>query len=96
MELDDLFELSKLRVPLLNSGNYFIWSRKLELVLRGKGLWELVKGEEIVPNVDSTEWKPYDRRKDIALSTILLLVNESCIAHVIEMRDPQEVWKALR
>lgn len=95
--MDDVspLEVSKLWLPLLNSDNYFMWCRKLELVLRGKGLWQIASEEEGEPSRESENWKSLCRRKDIALSTVLLLVDESCIAQVIDKKDPCKVWKEL-
>ena len=74
-----------------------LWSRKLELVLRGKGLWRLVFGDESISGTDDEKSKAsFERRKDVALTTILLSVDDSCIAPVIDERDPTVAWRTLK
>ena len=86
----------KYQVEPLNSGNYYIWSRKIELVLRWKGLWTIVTGEEEEPERDSKDLRSFRQRKDQALSTILMAIEDSYSAMVIDMRDPEELWEVLR
>lgn len=89
-------DVNKIRLPLLTSTNYFLWSRKIELVLRSKGLWSIVDGCESPPEGSGESLRKFDRRKEIALSTILLLVHDSCVAPVMDMRNPSLVWKTLK
>lgn len=42
-------EIEKLKIPLLTASNYYIWSRKVQLILLIKGLWGIVNGSETVP-----------------------------------------------
>ena len=88
-------ELGKFRIPLLTSQNYFLWSRKLQLVLRSKGLWPIVNGTEKKPSEGDEAIKKFDQRSDIALSTILLLVHDSYVSPVIYLSDPKDVWNTL-
>lgn len=41
-----LVDTSRFKVEHLNVNNYFLLSKKLELILRRKGLWKLVAGDE--------------------------------------------------
>ena len=83
-----LVDASRFKVEHLNINNYFLWSRKLELVLRGKALWRLVSGDEKLSGTEDEKSKAsFERRKDVALKTILLSIADSCIAPVIDERD---------
>lgn len=52
-ESSSIIDASKVRVQLLNVENDYIWSNKLELILRGKSLLEIVTGDEKPPFTDS-------------------------------------------
>ena len=91
----DTVDTSRYRVPALTADNYFMWSHKVELILRGKGLWDIVSGKETAPS-DDTERTNYERRRDVALTNIILTIDDSCIAAVITLRDPKEVWDTLK
>lgn len=72
-------------------------SKKNQLLLKSKALWNIVCGTEQPPNITGdAAYKMFSRRRETALSTLLLLVDESFVAPVLEMDDPSEVWKALR
>ena len=88
-------DLGKFKLPLLTTTNYYIWSRKMGLVLRSKGLWGIVNGNEKKPTV-AAEIPKFEQRSDIALSTILLLVHDSYVAPVMDMTDPKTVWDTLK
>ncbi len=68
------------------------WSNKIELVLRGKGLWKLVTGDEQEPVAgDESEIAKFAKRRDVAVTTILLSIEESCLSPVMNLRDPIEI-----
>lgn len=102
----DTVDTSRYRIEPLTASNYFMWSRKMEIVLRGKGLWDIVSGNEEEPLVDGAEsgqattvpnaLLKFRRRQDVALTNLLLTVDDSCSASVISMRDPKEVWDTLK
>ena len=37
-------------IPLLNASNYSAWSTQIEMILREKKVWKVVKGEETSPD----------------------------------------------
>lgn len=107
MEFSSIIDYSKLRVPLLKEENYYIWSKKIELILRGKALSEIVTGEENSPSTTdstsesgkhststavSTVAQKYQQRKDTALMKILLTIEDTCLSHVIGDLEPNVVW----
>lgn len=88
MEFDetDTVDTSRYRVQPLSSDNYFLWSRKMEIILRSKGLWNIVSGTELEPTADEEKPK-YQRRKDVALTNLLLTIDDYCLAPVINLKD---------
>lgn len=71
----------------------------MELVLRGKGLWDIVIGTETTPEGDNTSSEAlskFKRRRDVAVSTNLLTIEDSCSASVINLRDPKVIWEHLK
>lgn len=71
----------------------------MELVLRGKGLWEIGTGDEIFPAEPGTTTEnlnKFNRRRDVAVTTILLTIEDTCSASVINLRDPKVIWDTLK
>ena len=95
-EKNETVDTSRYRIAALNSENYYTWACKIELVLRGKGLWSILNGTETEPNKDDTKWEKIIRRRDTALSTILLAIDNSCSSTVIKMQGPYSIWKKLQ
>ena len=48
----DKVEIGKFKVNVLTSKNYFVWSTKIELLLRWKKIWTIVNGDEAEPTID--------------------------------------------
>ena len=71
-----------------------MWSNKIEVVLRGKGLWTLVDGSENTQTAAS-ELAKYLQRKDQAITILLISIDNGCLAPVIEKRDPKDIWDSL-
>ena len=85
------------RIERLNPNNYYLWSKKLKLVLRGKGLWGIVSGEELPPPEERPEnLKKFQRRKHMALSDVPLSIEDASSAAVIHLRDSKPVWDELK
>ena len=100
---DSKVDIVRHKLPLLGPTNYFIWSRKIELLLRGKGLWAIVEGSEDAPTgtgvdgaITEKDQCHYQRRKDVALSDILLTIEDRCTHAVLKMEEPHEVWMKLK
>lgn len=91
----DVVDTSRYRIPALSAENYYMWAHKMDFVLRSKGVWGIVSGREIAPT-DETKLKLYERRRDVALTIIILTIDDSRNASVITLRDLQCVWHTLR
>jgi hypothetical protein len=44
----------------LNGNNYNTWSEEMKALLRSKGLWHLINGEEIHPSPGAKEQEAWD------------------------------------
>ncbi|KAH7330983.1 hypothetical protein KP509_20G010800 [Ceratopteris richardii] len=62
----------------VNKDNYHIWSYGMENFLMGKGLWELVNGEDECP--------------EKVLHWISIYISESLIPHIMKASTPKEAW----
>lgn len=94
-ESHDFVDTTRFRIPILKDDNYFTWCHKMEFVLRSKGLWDIVNGTETAPTT-TAELPSFRRRRDTALSHIIITIDDSCSAAVITLRDPKEVWNTLK
>ena len=92
--ISELIDTSRYRFPALTADNYFIWSHKLEVVLLGKGFWGIIEGTEQEPEAIA-EKAMFIRRRDMALTNILLTIDDTCNAAFITLRDPRQVWDKL-
>ena len=76
----------KTTVPKLVETNYATWRLQCKMALMKEGLWGIVEGSERCPNVHDdgvmgfTEYdvRKFRARKDKALATIVLSVDETC------------------
>lgn len=98
MEKKLFAEADRVRVPLLNGTNYFIWSKKIELVLTVKGLWKYVDGStdgtSSGAGIDDDD-NDGNSKEAQALAFILLSIEDSFLSPVIAEKDPVKVWKIL-
>lgn len=88
-------DTSRYRLTPLNANNYFLWSHKLDFVLRTKVLLQIVTGEEKIPS-DATEKAKFRRRSDLALANIIFSIDDSVNAAVITIGDPNKMWGILK
>ena len=87
---DKIGELPKMSIEKLTSDNFYLWSNKIEILLRGQGLWGFVEGTDTVPTLsetaDSTTRETYRRtlqKRDLALSLILLSIDNDCMSSLL-------------
>ena len=90
-------DTSRYHIKALTAENYYMWSNKMEIVLRGKGLWGIVNGNETLPAAASAEVQSkFEQRCDVAVTNLLLSIDDSCLSAVISLRDPKEIWHTLK
>lgn len=64
-----------LKVEKLNEDNYHNWKFKLKMLLMVKDVWEIVTGDETLPDDDPPgEKTKFKKRENIALATDCLSV----------------------
>lgn len=92
--MDSNTYLPRTAIQKLNANNYYIWSNKREVVLRGRGIWRYVdeKGTE------TGTYEDYVRSQKIgqAIAFLIMFMEDECIAPVIGLRDPKVIWPTLR
>ena len=60
-------DIAPRKMKPLSAVNYSIWSKKMQLLLRGKGPWNIVCGKETAPaETKVEEHANYTRRRDVA------------------------------
>lgn len=70
-----------------------MWSNKLELILRGKGLWAIVDDTETDrEDASEAEKTKFRQRMDSATTTIMLTIEDNFLSSVITERDPGIIW----
>lgn len=80
-------------VPLLKSDNFAVWEVKLKIRLRVLKVWGIVSGTEQAPSPVTDEW---DDRVNLAISEIVLKLDDSNTAHVMDhLADPKAMMDAL-
>ena len=82
MSDDKVLESSKFKLQLLTNENYFLWCNIIEIILRGRGLSNVVCGNGVCGNetksqvADTPEYEPYFREQDQALSFLSMTIND--------------------
>ena len=86
----------------LRETNYATWKVQCRMALMREGLWSIVKGEEVMPELNRERLRESEeaRRKfkiryDKALTTIVLSVSPSLLYLLGDPEDPVEVWNIL-
>ena len=81
-------------ITLLNGTNFPTWKIQCKMALMKEDTWSIVCGEEEAPdNADALV--KFNKRRNRALSTIVLSVKDSLLFLLGEPEDPTEVWKKL-
>lgn len=95
--MDAKVDASRYHIKALTAENYYIWSNKMEIVLRGKGLWEIVTGTEHQQAQDDADAKKkFEQRQDIAVTNLFLTIEDTCLSSVISLRNPKDIWDTLK
>lgn len=82
---------TKYTITRLNASNYFNWRFRIEMLLKEKGIWNVINENQ--PATVTTEWSKADEK---ALSTICLLIDDDQIQHVRNAKNAKEAWMALK
>ena len=92
---EETIEITRYRIKPLTSESYYVLVWKMKLIPKGKGLWQIVTGLEREPKA-SSEKRKFLQRKDVALTTILLAISESCCDPIGNNEDPKDAWEKMQ
>jgi hypothetical protein len=80
-----------------NSNNYTQWCKMITLMLKYKGLWDIINGSMPVPAPADArghlKWTQCDQE---AQSQIMTALDSSLLNHILDVKTVKEVWDLLR
>jgi hypothetical protein len=93
--------------PKLDYDNYSIWSFKIEVILKSRGLWRLVDGTEVAPTMTTAPSEPDSDSEAVALERWEMRDACARLQFLINIRDrwvwifqqattAREIWTALQ
>ena len=85
--------------PKLDYDNYSIWSFKIEVILKSRGLWPLVNGTEVAPPPEDSEPKALERwemRDACARLQFLINIRDRWVWIFQQATTAKEIWTALQ
>ena len=91
--MEESYEKSFSKIPVLGSNNFLEWVDVLQDVLEGKGLWEYV--EASTSDLEEDE-KTQKKNLARALAIIKSTVNEEQRTHLLGLRSPKDALDKLR
>ncbi|KAF2345039.1 Zinc finger CCHC-type [Trinorchestia longiramus] len=81
----------------LNERNYPTWKIHMRMCLVKDKLWDIVQGTETISSTeDEAARRKFESRRDLALATIVLGVDQSQLCLLGDPTDPVEVWRKLQ
>ncbi|KAF2350150.1 Zinc finger CCHC-type [Trinorchestia longiramus] len=81
----------------LNERNYPTWKIHMRMCLVNDKLWDIVQGTETISSTaDEAARRKFESRRDLALATIVLGVDQSQLYLLGDPTDPVEVWRKLQ
>ena len=81
------------KMEKLTSDNYHNWKYTMKLFLKGKGLWAIVTGDEVLEDgADDAAKKAYTKRADLALASIGLNVTKGLEIYVRNEETAKGPW----
>ena len=94
------FHQAKLKIPLLDDSgdSYTCWCKTVTLVLRYRGLWDMVDGTTPAPdpNTDTQAHLDWSRRDQEAHLQLILALSPAPHNHVLDAMTSKEVWDMLK
>jgi hypothetical protein len=83
--------------PKLDYDNYSIWSFKIEVILKSRGLWHLVNGTEVVPTPEEPNaLERWEMRDACARLQFLLNIRDRWVWIFQQATTAKEIWTALQ
>jgi hypothetical protein len=81
--------------PKLDYDNYSIWSFKVEVILKSRGLWHLVNGTEVAPTEESA-LERWEMRDACARLQFLTNIRDRWVWIFKQAATAKEIWTALQ
>jgi len=81
--------------PKLDYDNYSIWSFKIEIILKSRGLWRLVDGSEAKPT-DADALERWEMRDASARLQFLVNIRDRWVWIFKQATTAREIWTALQ
>jgi len=82
--------------PKLDYDNYSIWSFKIEVILKSRGLWHLVDGTEVAPPERTAELERWEMRDACARLQFLVNIRDRWLWIFKQATMAREIWTALQ
>jgi hypothetical protein len=94
------FHQAKLEIPLLDDSgdSYTRWCKTVTLVLRYRGLWDVVDGTTPAPDptTDAQAYLDWSRRDQEAHLQLILTLSPAPHDHVLDVTTSKEIWDMLK
>ena len=77
--------------------NYATWKVRCRMALMKDGLWNIMDGSETCPDptTEADKYTKFVRRRDHALTIIVLSTNQTLLCLIGDPEDPTKMWKKL-
>lgn len=83
--------------PKLDYDNYSIWSFKIEMILKSRGLWRLVSGTEVAPTeAPGSGLERWEMRDACARLQLLVNIRDRWVWIFKQAETAKEIWTALQ
>ena len=84
------------KVEKLTTDNYHTWKYSMKLYLIGKGLWDIVSGDEtLAEDADENTKKNFNKRANLALAAIGLNVTKGVQIYTRSEKTAKDAWDNL-
>ena len=84
------------KVEKLTADNYHSWKYTMKLFLIGKGLWDIVSGEEtLAADANEDTKKNFTKRANLALAAVGLNVTKGLQIYTRSEKSAKDAWEKL-
>ncbi|KAL3618899.1 hypothetical protein CASFOL_037127 [Castilleja foliolosa] len=81
--------------PKLNEKNYFIWARKVKIVLGGRGRWHHITGVPEPPKINEPDYYIWEQNDLQILSWIIDSMDSDLSGQFLEYPTARELWEGI-
>lgn len=92
--MDHVDDAPRVTLQKLSASNYHLWSNKMKVLLRGRGLWRFVDDAQSTP-VPQEEAHVTMQKMNQAILLLLMSLADECVAPAICMKDLKDIWDTL-